>query len=235
MAELAYARALRACSVRSVGSTPTTSTSSMTKQEKVEEIVKRLLKIYPEPRTALTWTTPLELLIATMLSAQCTDKLVNLVTPELFKKYQTAQDYAKASEAEIDGYISKVTFHHNKAKNIKAAGVMMVAKFGGEVPANMEDLDSLPGVARKTANVVLGDAFGKSEGIVVDTHVMRLATNLGLTDNKDPEKIEKDLMEIVPKEYWIIFPHLLILCAREYYPKRKDDYSAGPLEGLFVK
>lgn len=205
----------------------------MTKEEKVEEIVKRLLKIYPEPRTALNWTTPLELLIATMLSAQCTDKLVNLVTPELFKKYQTAADYASSTEEEIDSYITKITFHKAKAKNIKAAGVMMVEKFAGEVPANMEDLDSLPGVARKTANVVLGDAFKKSEGLVVDTHVMRLSTNLGLTNKKDPEKIEKDLMEIVPKKYWIIFPHLLILSGREFYPARLKDYNTGPLAGLF--
>jgi endonuclease-3 len=207
----------------------------MTKEEKVEEIVKRLIKVYPKPRTALEWSTPLELLVATMLSAQCTDKLVNLVTPELFKKFKTAKDYAQASEEEIDKFISKVTFHRNKAKNIKRAGQMMVEKFGGEVPSNMEDLDSLPGVARKTANVVLGDAFEKSDGIVVDTHVMRLSTKLGLTDKKDPEKIEKDLMEIVPKKYWIIFPHLLILSGREFYPARLKDLNSGPLQGLFVE
>ena len=117
----------------------------MTNEEKVEEIVKRLLLIYPQPKTALDWTTPLELLIATILSAQCTDKLVNTVTPSLFKKFKTAQDFANASEEEIDGYITKVTFHRNKAKNIKAACQMIVDKFGGEVPDNMTDLDSLPG------------------------------------------------------------------------------------------
>jgi endonuclease-3 len=206
----------------------------MTNEEKVEEIVKRLLPIYPQPKTALDWTIPLELLIATILSAQCTDKLVNTVTPSLFKKFKTAQDFANASEEEIDGYITKVTFHRNKAKNIKAACQMIVDKFGGEVPDNMTDLDSLPGVARKTANVVLGDAFHKSEGIVVDTHVMRLSAQLGLTDKTNPEKIEQDLMEIVPKKYWIILPHLLILAGREYYPARLNDLNTGPLQGLFV-
>lgn len=205
----------------------------MTNEEKVEEIVKRLLLIYPQPKTALDWTTPLELLIATILSAQCTDKLVNTVTPSLFKKFKTAQDFANASEEEIDGYITKVTFHRNKAKNIKAACQMIVDKFGGEVPDNMTDLDSLPGVARKTANVVLGDAFHKSEGIVVDTHVMRLSAQLGLTDKTNPEKIEQDLMEIVPKKYWIIFSHLLILAGRQFYPARTKDHNTGPLEGLF--
>ena len=233
-----------------VGSTPTCGTDRMrsdrsdeigsgfwimTKEEKVKEIVNRLLQIYLQPRTALNWTTPLELLVATMLSAQCTDKLVNQVTPELFKKYQTAQDYANASEEEIDGYISKVTFHRNKAKNIKAAAQMIVEKFSGEVPDKLAELIQLPGVARKTANVVLGDAFKKSEGIVVDTHVMRMSQNLGLTDQTKPEKIEQDLMKIVPKKYWIIFPHLLILAGREFYPARLKDLNTGPLQGLFIK
>jgi endonuclease-3 len=207
----------------------------MTKEEKVEEIVKRLIKIFPNPRTALNWNTPLELLVATILSAQCTDKLVNQVTPELFKKYKTSHDYAQASEEEIDGYISKVTFHRGKAKNIKAAAQLIVDQFDGEVPEKMADLVTLPGVARKTANVVLGDAFKKSEGIVVDTHVMRMSQNLDLTDQTKPEKIEADLMKIVPKKYWIIFPHLLILAGREFYPARLKDLNSGPLDGLFIK
>lgn len=211
------------------------NTSLMTKQEKVEEIIKRLSKVYPNPRTALEWSTPLDLLVATMLSAQCTDKVVNTVTPELFKKYKTAKDYANASAEEIDKMISKVTFHTNKAKNIKAAAEMIVEKYDGEVPDNMEDLDALPGVARKTANVVLGDAFKKAEGVVVDTHVMRLSQKLGLTDKTDPEKIEQDLMEIVPKDHWVDFAHMLILSGREFYPARTKDYNTGPLAGLFVK
>ncbi len=207
----------------------------MTKQEKVEAIVKRLLKIYPQPRTALNWNTPFELLVATILSAQCTDKLVNTVTPSLFGKFKTAQDFANASEEEIDEFITKVTFHRGKAKNIKAAAQLIVDQFAGEVPEQMADLVVLPGVARKTANVVLGDAFKKSEGIVVDTHVMRMSQNLGLTDQTKPEKIEADLMKIVPKKYWIIFPHLLILAGREYYPARLKDLNTGPLQGLFEK
>lgn len=206
----------------------------MTKEEKVEEIVKRLLPIYPDPKTALNWTTPLELLVATILSAQCTDKLVNLVTPELFKKYPSVRDFASATEEEIDSLISKITFHRNKAKNIKSTAKMIVEKFSGEVPDKLAELIQLPGAARKTANVVLGDAFGKSEGLVVDTHVMRMSQNLGLTDQTKPEKIEQDLMDVVPKKYWIIFPHLLILAGREFYPARLKDLKTGPLQGLFI-
>lgn len=205
----------------------------MTREEKVKEILKRLYKVYPKPRTALEYSTPLQLLVATILSAQATDKLVNLVTPELFKKFKSAKDFAETDVSEIDKYISKVNFHKNKAKNIKAACEMIVEKFSGKVPDNMEDLDSLPGVARKTANVVLGNAFHKNEGVVVDTHVMRLSQKLGLTKHNDPVKIEKELMEIVPREKWTDFAHLLILAGREFYPARLKDLNTGPLEGLF--
>src|SRR5438045_4025308 len=150
----------------------------MTKEEKVKEIIKRLSKIFPHPRTELVYEEPLQLLIATIMAAQATDKLVNTLTPDLFKKYPTVKDFAKATVEDIDAMIKKVNFHYNKAKNIKAACQMIIEKFDGKVPSNMEDLDSLPGVARKTANVVLGDAFGKSEGIVVDTHVIRLSNKL---------------------------------------------------------
>lgn len=193
----------------------------MTKQEKVQEILKRLYKIWPKPRTELQYSNPLELLIATILSAQATDKLVNQVTPNLFKKYKTAQDFASVSVNELDADIRRVNFHVNKAKNIKAAAQMITQKYGGNVPASMEELDSLPGVARKTANVVLGNAFGKAEGLVVDTHVMRLSQQLGLTQEKNPEKIEQDLMKIVPKDKWIDFSHLLILYGRHKCPARK--------------
>lgn len=187
----------------------------MTKLDRVKFIIDKLSLLYPNPRTALEYSTPLELLIATILSAQCTDKVVNNVTPELFKRFSNAKAFADADVSDIDKYISKVTFHSNKAKNIKAASEMIVEMFNGEVPDNMEDLDSLPGVARKTANVVLGDAFKKPSGVVVDTHVMRLSQKFGLTEKKDPEKIEKDLMELVPKEEWVNFAHYLILHGRE--------------------
>ncbi|MDP3940809.1 MAG: endonuclease III [bacterium] len=202
------------------------------RRKKVKEIIKRLRKVYPHPKTALNFTTPLELLVATILSAQATDKVVNTITPDLFKKYKTSQDFANASVEDIDAMIRKVNFHNNKAKSIKAAAEMIVEKHGGKVPDNMDDLDALPGVARKTANVVLGNAYYKAEGIVVDTHVMRLTTKLGLTDEKDPAKIEEDLMKIVPKEDWIDFAHMLILFGREYCPARPHKCNNCPLGDL---
>jgi len=204
----------------------------MSKEGKVKEIIKRLSKVYPNPRSALVHETPLQLLIATILSAQATDKLVNTVTPELFKKYKTAKDFADAPVEEIDAMVKRVNFHSNKAKNIKGAAQMIVEKFGGEVPSTMEELDSLPGVARKTANVVLGDAFGKSEGIVVDTHVIRLTNKLGLTTQKDPVKIEQDLMKIVPKDHWRYFGHYLTYFGREYCPARPHKCDNCPLKEL---
>ncbi|MEK7605279.1 MAG: endonuclease III [Patescibacteria group bacterium] len=206
----------------------------MTKEEKVKEIYHRLKQIYPHPRTALEFSNPFELLIATILSAQCTDKLVNTVTPELFKHYPDAKSMAKASVEDIDALIKKVTFHGNKAKNIRAASQQMVDKHNGEVPNTMQELDNLPGVARKTANVVLGDAFHTSEGIVVDTHVIRAVGRLGLSDSDKPEKIEEDLMKIVPKEWWIEFPHLLILYGREYAPARPKPGVTDILTDLYV-
>jgi len=207
----------------------------MNKKDKVIEITKRLRKIYPNPITALNFKTPFELLVGTIMAAQCTDVLVNKITPDLFKKYPDPKAMAKASPEEVDKVISKVTFHINKAKNIVEASKQMVEKHNGEVPKNMEDLDALPGVARKTANVVLGNAYKINEGVVVDTHVMRLAPKLGLTENdNDPVKIEEELMKIVPRDDWADFANMIILCSREFYPKRANDYSAGPLEGLFV-
>lgn len=206
----------------------------MTKEDKVKEVYTRLKKIYPHPKTALEFTNAFELLIATILSAQCTDKLVNTVTPELFKKYPDPQSMAKATVEDIDSLIKKVTFHGNKAKNIKAASEQIVEKHGGKIPDTMEDLDALPGVARKTANVVLGDAFHKSEGIVVDTHVIRAVGRLGLSNSDKPEKIEEDLMKIVPKDIWIEFPHLLILYGREYAPARPKPGVTDILEDLYV-
>lgn len=204
----------------------------MTKEEKVAEIIKRLSKSYPNPRTALRWETPLQLLIATIMSAQTTDKLVNTLTPALFEKYKTAQDFAGAPIEDIDAMIAKVNFHFNKSKNIKASAQMIMDRYHGEVPQTMEELDALPGVARKTANVVLGDAFHKSVGIVVDTHVIRLSNKLGLTTQKDPVKIERDLMEIVPQDKWFAFPHMLTLFGREYCPARPHKCDECPLKEL---
>ncbi len=205
----------------------------MTKAEKVKKVIDRLAILYPEPRTALNFQNAFELLVATILSAQTTDKLVNTVTPELFAKYPTPEKMADASVDEIRARIAKVNFSGNKAKNIKAASEIIAKQHGGVVPDTMEALDALPGVARKTANVVLGNAFQKAEGIVVDTHVIRLSNRLGLTDKKDPEKIEKDLMDIVPKEHWIDFSHLLILYGREYAPAQPSRHKPGPLDELF--
>jgi len=209
----------------------------MTLEEKkatVKEILRQLYKLYPEPKTALYYTTPFELLIATMLSAQTTDKLVNTITPHLFKKYPSPKAFADATIAEIDMEIAKVNFHNNKAKNIHATAKIIAEQYNGKIPETMEELDALPGVARKTANVVLGNAFHKAEGVVVDTHVMRLAQKFGLTNNKTPEKIEQDLMQIVPKDKWIDFSHLLINFGREYCPARPHKCKEGPLGDLLL-
>lgn len=204
----------------------------MTKQEKVLEIIRRLYKVYPHPKIALKFKNPYQLLIATILSAQATDVSVNLATPALFRKYPKPKDLAKAEVSEIDSIIKNINFHLNKSKMIKGAAQMLVDKFGGKIPENMADLDSLPGVARKTANVILGSAFGKSEGLVVDTHVIRLANKLGLTESKDPVKIEQDLMEIVPKKYWIDFPLMLIQHGRDMCPARPHTCINCPLGKL---
>lgn len=204
----------------------------MTKKEKVKLILERLYKIWPHPRIVLNYENPYQLLIATILSAQTTDASVNLATPNLFRKYPKPKDLADAKAEEIDKLISNINFHNNKAKTIKVTASIIEEKFQGIVPDNMKDLDSLPGVARKTANVVLGDAFKKTEGIVVDTHVIRLANKLGLTKEKDPVKIEKDLMEIVPKDKWIDFARLLINFGRAYCPARYHKCVDCPLGDL---
>lgn len=176
--------------------------------------MKRLYTVYPQPKVELNFTTPFELLVATILAAQATDKLVNTTTPILFATYSTIQDMANASIEDIDKIIAKITFHRNKAKNIQAAAQMIVETYGGEVPQTMEDLDALPGVARKTANVVLGNAFGIQEGIATDTHVIRLSHRLGLSEEKDPIKIERDLMELIPQKHWTDFSNMLTLHGR---------------------
>jgi len=185
------------------------------KNKNIPDLIKALKAERPKATCALNFKTPFQLLVATILSAQCTDERVNKVTAALFKKYSTPQDFAKVSQVELESEIRSTGFFRNKAKNIRETSKILVEKFNGRVPQNMEDLLSLPGVARKTANVVLGTAFGLAEGIVVDTHVIRLSGRLGLSMEKNPEKIEKDLMAVVPREDWIWFAHALVLHGRE--------------------
>ena len=195
----------------------------MTTRDRVAKLIKAWPKVYPDAHTELDFKTPLELLIATILSAQCTDKRVNMVTPGLFKKYRKAKDYAAAPAGELENAIKSTGFFNSKAKSIRGATATIAAKFGGKVPSSMENLRELPGVGRKTANVVLGNAFGINEGIVVDTHVIRLSARLGLTKQKDPEKIEQDLMKLVPQKYWAIWSHWLIWHGRRRCYARKPD------------
>jgi len=204
----------------------------MTKKEKVLEIIKRLSAENPNPEVELNHTNAFELLAATILAAQCTDKLVNSVTPALFAKYKTIKGYADATVADIDSMVTKINFHYNKAKNIQASARMIMDDFDGKVPDTMEGLDALPGVARKTANVVLGSVFHKAEGIVIDTHGIRLSNKLGLTTEKDPVKIERDLMKIVPKEHWINFGHWLTLHGRYKCVARPHTCEDCPLGDL---
>jgi endonuclease-3 len=189
--------------------------------KKISEIIELLRKEKPDVGIALTHSTPLELLIATILSAQCTDRRVNEVTKKLFKKYRSTHDYIAASQEELEKEIYSTGFYRNKAKNIKKLCEILVKNFNGKVPDTMEDLLTLPGVARKTANIVLSGAFGKLEGIAVDTHVKRLSFRLGLTDKIDQDKIEKDLMKLVPKNSWDIFSLLLIHHGRNICNARK--------------
>jgi endonuclease-3 len=181
-----------------------------TSPERVSEILKRLDRLYPDVTCALTHKDPWELLVATILSAQSTDVRVNMVTPELFKKYPTVQDLAKLEPQQLEADIRSTGFFRNKSKSVVGAARRVVNEFGGKVPDNMDDLLTLPGVARKTANVVLGTWFRKAEGLVVDTHVHRISRRLELTKNDDPKKIEQDLMRIIPREKWILFSHQVI-------------------------
>jgi endonuclease-3 len=179
------------------------------------EIVRRLDPLYEGMTTGLTFHSPLELLIATILSAQCTDERVNRVTPALFARYRTADDFAEADLAELETIIHSCGFYRNKAKSIRSTGAALRDRFGGEVPGRMSDLITLPGVARKTGNVVLAHAFDRHEGIAVDTHVQRLSRRLGLTQESEPEKIERDLMALVPCKLWGRFSDLLIWHGRK--------------------
>ncbi|MFQ5976115.1 MAG: endonuclease III [Candidatus Hydrothermarchaeales archaeon] len=190
-------------------------------KDRVLKILELLKKEYPKIKTALTFADPLDLLVATILSAQCTDVRVNMVTKELFKKYRTSEDYANADVETFENEIRSTGFYRNKAKNIIGANKLIIERFDSKVPDTMEELTQLPGVARKTANIVLSNAYGKIEGIAVDTHVKRLSKRLGLTRNKDQDKIEQDLMRITPKEEWSNLSHLLIFHGRAICQAKK--------------
>src|SRR4030066_1681231 len=200
--------------------------------EKIFEIIELLKNEYPDVRVTLLHSDPLELLIATILSAQCTDRQVNEVTKKLFKKYRSVHDYIAASQEELEKEIYSTGFYRTKAKNIKKMCEMLVNNFNGEVPDTMEELLTLPGVARKTANIVLSGAFGKVEGIAIDTHVKRLSFRLGLTDKTDQDKIEKDLMELVPRNDWDNFSLLLINHGRSICNARKPACDKCVLNSL---
>ena len=200
--------------------------------DRIAEILKRLDQLYPDVTCALTHTSAWELLVATILSAQSTDVNVNRVTPELFRKYPTVEAFAALEPEQLQPDIRSTGFFRNKSKSVVGAAKRVVADFGGQVPRNMDDLLTLPGVARKTANVVLGSWFKIAEGIVVDTHVTRLSRRLELTKNTDPQKIEQDLMRIIPREKWILFAHQLIWHGRKLCYARKPKCVDCPLENI---
>jgi endonuclease-3 len=197
--------------------------SFQAKAARARKIIAGLRKTYPDARCELNYSTPLDLLVATILSAQCTDKRVNIVTAELFKKYRSPADYANADLAQLEREIKTAGFYRNKARNIQACCRSLTEKHHGQVPRTMEELIELGGVGRKTANVMLGNAFGLNVGVVVDTHVTRLSQRLGLTGEEDPAKIEQALMRLVPREQWALFSHWLIWHGRRRCFARKPD------------
>lgn len=201
-----------------------------TSPDRVAEILKRLDQLYPDVTCALTHKDPWELLVATILSAQSTDVRVNLVTPEIFKKYPTVQDFANLQPEQLEPDIRSTGFFRNKSKSVVGAAKRIVSEFGGTVSENMDDLLTLPGVARKTANVVLGTWFGKAEGLVVDTHVHRFSRRLELTKNDDPKKIEQDLMRVIARDKWILFAHQIIWHGRRLCLARSPKCADCPLE-----
>ena len=189
--------------------------------EQIRAITAELWRLYPDAKCSLNFSNPLELLIATQLSAQCTDERVNSVTRDLFQKYRSVEDYVTVSQKELEQDIRSTGFYRNKAKNIDAACQRIITYYNGEVPRTMADLLTLPGVARKTANVVLGNAFGIVEGFVVDTHIGRLARRFGWTTNEDPVKVEQDLMRLVPRQDWLDLSHLMIFHGRAICQARR--------------
>ena len=205
------------------------------KKQRTNEIIKRLKKEYPDAHCALDHTNAFELLVATILSAQCTDVRVNIVTATLFRKYRVPQDYLNVSQEELAQDIKSINFFNNKTKSIQGTAQKLVENFGGEVPQTMDELLTLNGVARKTANVVMGNAFGIASGVVVDTHVSRLSQRLGITEETTPEKIEKNLNEIVPKKDWVMFPHWLISHGRKICIARKPKCDECVLSDICPK
>jgi endonuclease III len=201
-------------------------------QERAPEITRILSEAYPDAKVALNFSNPLEMLVATILSAQCTDEKVNEVTATLFAKYRTAEDYLKVPEDELKADIKPTGFYNQKATSIREACRRIVEVYGGRVPDTMEDLITLRGVARKTANIVLGNAFGKVEGIAVDTHVKRLANRLGFSQESDPDKIERDLMRSIPRERWFDFTYVLIDHGRAVCAARKPKCEICPVNHL---
>ena len=198
-------------------------------KEHAAAVIAKLRKIYPDAHCELDFTNPLELLVATILSAQCTDKRVNIVTRDLFKKLRTAPDYAAIPQEELEVAIKSTGFFRSKSKSLRSMAQDLVNKFGGKVPASMDELTSLAGVGRKTANVVLGNAFNINAGIVVDTHVSRIANRLELTANNDPVKIEQDLIKIIPKDRWILFSHQVIHFGRGICVARRPKCGECPM------
>ena len=208
---------------------PNMSRTLLARQERMSVVLPILRQTYPDARCSLNFSNPLELLVATILSAQCTDDRVNIVTRELFRKYRSAADYAAVSQEQLERDIQSTGFFRNKAKSIRAMARALVDEHNGEVPRTMEQLHALAGVGRKTANVVLGNAFGIDEGVVVDTHVTRLSNRLGFTKHTDAVKIERDLMQIVPRSDWTLFSHLLIAHGRALCTARQPKCDRCPL------
>lgn len=204
------------------------------RRKRAKEIIRTLKNFFPHAKTALNYTNTWELLVAVMLSARCTDKKVNEVTKALFQKYRALDDYVNAGREEFEKDIRSTGFYHTKAKHILETARIIKEKYKGEVPHTMEDVTSLPGVARKTANVVLSSAYGIIEGIAVDTHVKRLSRLLGLTDETNPDKIEKDLIQIIPKSEWFNFTYRLIEYGRAYCPSKPHKHKQCPLYNLGV-
>jgi endonuclease-3 len=205
---------------------------AMDNRKKVSEILKRLKKEYPDPHISLQFTSPFEVLVATILSAQTTDAQVNRVTAPLFEKYRTVRDYAAVPLSSLQNDLSSINFYNNKAKNIQASAKIIIEEYASKLPGTMEELVRLPGVARKTANIVLSTVYGINKGIAVDTHVKRLANRLGLTKFEDPVRIEKDLMEAAPRKEWSTLSHLLIYHGRKICQARKQDHAACVLNDI---
>jgi endonuclease-3 len=204
----------------------------MTRKQRSEELARELPKIYPYAHCELDYKNPLELLVATILSAQCTDVRVNIVTKALFKRCKVAKDYAEIPQEELEEIVRSTGFYRNKAKSLRGMGAALVERHAGKVPSTMEELSAIPGAGRKTANVVLGNAFDINEGVVVDTHVGRLSLRLGLTTNSDPVKVELDLMKLFPQEQWTLLSHWLIWHGRRRCRARNPDCKECELRNL---